>query len=236
MLLGAAPLLDAAAAEEQVALELPRRRCRRARPSMICSISGRVALAFSPMHRGVDRHLAPAVDVVAEAQDLGLDDGAAAPPGRRGRCAAGRPWPTAMRPGRGAWPVRWTWSRKKSCGTAHGCRRRRRSCRRRRPRRDARPPSAPRCRFHHLAPRLAVDGGDQADAAGVVLGWTGRRAPAARSCAFAGRRCVSRRRRSGPALGSVSVHRRVASARTAPHGGEGQCVCALAPRPRRPCS
>ena len=78
MLLGQRLLLDPAADEVEVALELRRPSRPSALPMMICSISGRVALAFSPMTPTFDRHLAPAVDVVAEAQDLALDDAAAA--------------------------------------------------------------------------------------------------------------------------------------------------------------
>ena len=98
-------------------------------------------------HRDVDRHLAPAQDGVAEAQDLGLDDGAAAllraevgarqehhADGDAARPAGSRRSNRAH--GRGRSPA----------GSRHGCRRRRRSCRRHRRRRDATPPSAHRCR------------------------------------------------------------------------------------------
>ena len=67
-------LLDAPADDIEVALERRPRPPTRRSHSMICSISGRVALAFSPMQRDVDRHLAPAIDAVAEVQDFGLDD------------------------------------------------------------------------------------------------------------------------------------------------------------------
>jgi hypothetical protein len=45
----ATPLLDAPAAEEEVALELRLASTPGGGESMICSISGRVALAFSPI-------------------------------------------------------------------------------------------------------------------------------------------------------------------------------------------
>ena len=74
--LGQRLLLDPAADQIEVALELVLVDALRVADDDLLDLGpgGRGLLA---QHRGVDRHLAPATDRVAEAQDLALDDGAA---------------------------------------------------------------------------------------------------------------------------------------------------------------
>ena len=117
----------------------------------------------------VHRHLAPAIEIEAEAQHFGFDDGAA---GFLGAViGAGRNiWPTPIVPPWSLRPERSTWARKKSCGTCRWM-----------PAPSPVLPSAstaPRCqtdlsasmaRVTTCAARLAVDRGNQADAAGIVF-------------------------------------------------------------------
>ena len=120
-------------------------------------------------HRGVDRHLTPAVDLIAEIEDLGLDDAAAdflgAEIGLGQKHHADRE-PAAARHMAGAGdmlleePLRnFHVDARAVAGLAVGV--------------DGAPvPHRLERRdsgHHHLAARLAVDGGDQADAAGVML-------------------------------------------------------------------
>ncbi len=181
---------------------------------MICSISGRVALAFSPITDDVDRHLAPAVDGVAEAQDLALDDGAAAllraEVGARQEDHADREPARAAARGRlrSICVVEEVLRR-----SGHGCRRRRRSCRRHRPRRGARPPSAPRSPRRTTSRRgLPSIAATQADAAGVVLVGRVVEAVLARRCARS--RC-QRATNSAPFSCSLIVVPHAASASAA---------------------
>jgi hypothetical protein len=101
--------------------------------------AGRVGLLAEAGH--IDRHVAPAVDVVAHPQDFGLDD---RPAGflraeigagqehlsHRHQLVLARLMPRCARPGRRRMPA----------GSAHGCPRRPRSCHRRPPRPGARRP------------------------------------------------------------------------------------------------
>lgn len=72
---GGDALFDALAAQEQGALQrLAGQAGRRREHDLLDLGAGGVGLLAD--HRGVDRHLTPAVDVEAEAKGLGLDDGA----------------------------------------------------------------------------------------------------------------------------------------------------------------
>jgi hypothetical protein len=135
-------------------------------PIRICSISGLVAAAFSPITL-VSPHLAPAADGVAEAQDLALDQGAA------GLLlldvvAGKKTMPTAMWLSTSRTPL----SRllKKACGILDvdaGAIAGLASALDGAPMPDGL--QGVDAGDHHLAARLAVDGDDAAHAAGVPL-------------------------------------------------------------------
>ena len=137
---------------------------------MICSISGRVALAFSPITSTFTGTWRQPIDGVAIGEDLALDDDAAAFLRRQGRCGAGTPCRRPAWRGRSSGRCRGRTRGRNHGGSAHGCRHRRRSCRRHRRRPGARLTSARRCRLlYDLPARLAVDRGDQPDATGIML-------------------------------------------------------------------
>ena len=98
-------------------------------------------------HRDIDRHLAPAINGVAEARGSRIRRSSGSVPGAADRSCGRKHMPTASAAGA---PVRGPgggYGRGKNpAGSRHGCRRRRRSCRRHRPRRGATAPSAPRYR------------------------------------------------------------------------------------------
>ena len=134
---------------------------------MICSISGRVAIAFSPITEVSTGTWRQPQDGVAEAEDLGLDDRAAAllrgEVGARQEHHADREAPRHVLVAVQLLPEEVLRDLDMDAGAVAGLAVG--------VDRAAVPDRLQRLdrRLDHLAPRLAVDRGDEADAAGVVL-------------------------------------------------------------------
>ena len=147
MLLGERRLLHAPAQDVELLLELAVVELGIAAADQDLLDLGPRGVGLLADHRDVDRHLAPAQDRVAEAQDLGLDDGAAAllraeVGARQEHHADGDAADLRGLAGRIADMV----AEEVLRDLDMDARRRRRSCRRHRRRRGATPPSAHRCR------------------------------------------------------------------------------------------